>query len=308
MRALITSAAAAATLMSPPVLAQGLLENPNQGSIEAGISAVTGWHCSARQVELRIDGRSIGNAGTGTPRADTAAQCGRSDTGFSLLYNYALLRGGTHRIDAYADGLLFASASFTSTYLGAEFMSGMSSAHEIQDFPSKGQKARVAWSQSKQDFVVTGTSATLAGPLAGTYSVRFLSMSVLTGSAMQVVTSDQAGVDVSGIMTFASNGTYSMQLTLTVNGSAQPLNASGTYSDGGFYMIQDGAALALIERGETLTFEGMGPMTSVSPTSTGSMILSMARTGAKAEEAAPDSASGPMWPTLARALMAAALP
>jgi hypothetical protein len=85
-----------------------------------------------------MDGVVLGNAGMGTPRADTAGVCGRSDTGFSYLYNYALLKGGTHRVDAYADGLLFASATFSVGYLGGEYLTGLSASHFIADFPSKG--------------------------------------------------------------------------------------------------------------------------------------------------------------------------
>jgi len=156
--------AAALFLFSPAAAALGALENPQQGGIETGIGAITGWHCTSKNIEVRIDGASADLAGAGTPRLDTVGICGgRSDTGFSLLYNYATLQGGTHRIDVYADGVPFGSATFQAGYLGAEFLQGLSSAHRIPNFPARGQGARVVWEESKQNFVIGGVEALTNG-------------------------------------------------------------------------------------------------------------------------------------------------
>ena len=97
--------ASSVLLFSTGVAALGNLENP-QPRVEARSAAITGWHCTSRSIEVRVDGVSLGLAGAGTSRDDTLPVCGHSDTGFSLLFNYNLLQGGTHKVDAYADGVL----------------------------------------------------------------------------------------------------------------------------------------------------------------------------------------------------------
>ena len=156
------------------------------------IGAITGWHCTSRSIEVRVDGVSLGLAGAGTSRDDTLPVCGHSDTGFSLLFNYNLLQGGTHKVDAYADGVLFGSATFQVGYLGSEFLTGLSAAHTITDFPIKGQGTRVEWQQSEQNFVVTGMQPLTAGSVVGTYSITnvwYQDSSGLSLSTLQPVTS-----------------------------------------------------------------------------------------------------------------------
>ena len=232
--------------------AQGLLENPPNGAFESGIAAVTGWHCTSRDIELRVDGVSLGKAGTGTPRADTQGTCGRSDTGYSLLFNFALLHGGTHRIDAYADGQLFASSTFTAGYSGSEFLTGIAATHEVPDFPTAGSKARIAWSQPKQNFVLTDVTPMGSGAIAGRYVVRHFSG---ISSANAEFSTLQSGTSVSGTITFIANGTYSGTLTITANGASQNQGLTGTWSDQGAYLLLDGAPSPILERGETLAFQ-----------------------------------------------------
>ena len=273
--AMLAAAAMAAALYPAASPAQGALENPSSASIESGIGAITGWHCTSRRIELRIDGESLGLAGAGTSRMDTAATCGRADTGFSFLFNYALLRGGSHRLDAYADGQLFASATFTAGYLGGEFLTGLSAAHQVPYFPGPAQKARVAWSQSKQGFVVSGVEPLLGGSLVGDYAIR--QMTVATSAGMMASTL-QGDIRISGSMSFRANGTYTTRMTLEGTGMPpETVSANGTYSDRGHYMLQDGAGLAILERGETLTFMGMAP----SGADWGSVVLSLTRSGAE---------------------------
>lgn len=79
----------AATLIVgvPLSFAEGLLENPVVDSTESGIGVISGWHCTATRIDIIIDGLSAGKAGSGTSRNDTTGICGRSGSGYSLLYN-----------------------------------------------------------------------------------------------------------------------------------------------------------------------------------------------------------------------------
>ncbi|HET9650689.1 MAG TPA: hypothetical protein VFP36_00790 [Usitatibacter sp.] len=302
--------AAAIALVSPaPAFARSALENPANGGIEAGISAITGWHCTSKRIEIRIDGLSLGYAGSGTPRADTAERCGRSDTGFSLLYNYALLPAGIHHIDAYADGELFASAAFDTVRLGAEFLRGLEGSHEVADFPVRGQKTRVAWSQAKQNFVTTGVGPALSGAIPGVYSLVHFSVVAAGDAATALASSMQPSVDMSGTVIFNADGTYSMSMTLAADGTSREYTGTGTYADMDFYMIADDARYAIIERGETLAIQSAGTDSLVGAATTNSIVIVMRRTAVKAE-VAPNPYSialtpGKAWPEFARALLAA---
>ena len=283
-------------LLAGGVHATGNLENPRSGATESGIAAITGWHCTARAIELRMDGAVLGNAGTGTPRADTASVCGRSDTGFSYLYNYALLKGGTHRVDAYADGMLFASATFNVGYLGGEFLTGLASSHFIADFPSKGIGAHVMWSQPKQNYVVTLVEPLLSPSLVGTYAIRHVSMYLSSGLGMSSLA---PGYAVDGTMTFRSDRSCSMWLVLSQGAQSSDMSIAGTYVDNGYYVLINGEAELIVERGDTLTIHTLGQ----SGADWGTIVISMARAaGAPAIEAADASASAQGTPAPTRAL------
>jgi len=66
---------------------QGVLEVPAAASVQSGIGAISGWHCTASRIEIAIDNGPAMLAGSGTSRLDTLGTCGRADTGFSLLFN-----------------------------------------------------------------------------------------------------------------------------------------------------------------------------------------------------------------------------
>jgi len=251
-----TLAVALALLLAGGVQATGNLENPQNGATESGIAAITGWHCTARTIELRMDGAVLGNAGMGTPRADTAGVCGRSDTGFSYLYNYALLKGGAHRVDAYADGVLFASATFNVGYLGGEYLTGLASSHFIADFPYKGIGAHVVWSQSKQNYVVTRAEPLLSPSVVGTYTLRHVSMYTSSGLAMSSLA---PGWTVAGTMTFRADRSFSMTFTLSYGTQSAGTTIAGTYADNGYYLVNNGEVELVIERGDTLTLQTLGP-------------------------------------------------
>lgn len=294
--------AALAALAAAGACAQGALENPQDGATESGISAITGWHCTSRNIELRIDGQSQGAPGMGTQRADTAPVCGRTDTGFAYLFNYSLLKGGTHRVDAYADGRLFASATFTVGYLGSEVVTGKASSHYVPDFPAKGLGTHLAWSQAKQNYVVTGVEPPLAPTLVGTYDLRHVSMFSASG---KLVSSLEPGLTLSGTFVYRPDHTCSFSIDVTYQGT--PLGSesvSGTYADHGAYVVANGEVDVIIERGDTLTFHTMG----VAGDEILSVAMSATRTGPATPAAharaahAPQPSAGGVGEALARVL------
>lgn len=147
------------SLLSSTTWAQAALENPALNSIESGIGVISGYHCTSKNISFRINGQDIGKAGTGTSRGDTQSLCGRSDTGFSLLFNFNLLEPGRHSLGMYADGQLVETRSFSALRsAGQEFAQGKSKTIVIHDFPQAGQSARLDWVTAKQAFVVTDAS------------------------------------------------------------------------------------------------------------------------------------------------------
>jgi hypothetical protein len=143
--------------------AQAALENPAANSTESGIGIISGFHCSAKNISFKLNGQDIGKAGTGTDRGDTQGLCGRSDTGFSLLFNFNLLEPGRHSLSMFADGQLFETRTFNTTRsAGQEFAQGKSKTILISDFPQTGHSTRLDWVTAKQAFVVTdsGLNAT----------------------------------------------------------------------------------------------------------------------------------------------------
>jgi hypothetical protein len=277
-----TSVGAIALLLAGAALATGNLENPRNGATESGIAAITGWHCTARTIELSIDGKVLGNAGTGTPRADTAGVCGRSDTGFSYLYNYALLKGGSHRVDAYADGALFASATFDVGYLGGEFLTGLAASHFVPDFPAKGVGTHLVWSQSKQNYVVTKVEPLLAPSLVGTYTLRHVSMFVSSGLGMSSLA---PGWTVDGAMTFRSDRTCSWWFEISYGGQSTDMSIAGTYADNGYYLVINGETDIVVERGDTLTIHTLAQ----TEADWGSIVISAVRSGGVTVDGAADA-------------------
>ncbi|HET9580184.1 MAG TPA: hypothetical protein VFP44_20315, partial [Usitatibacter sp.] len=111
------ASAVGVALVPLAVSAQGNLETPDISTYHTGIGFVSGWHCSARTIEVQIDSFPRITAGTGTSREDTRGVCGRADTGFGYTINYDDLPEGPHALTAFADGVAFASASFVTINL-----------------------------------------------------------------------------------------------------------------------------------------------------------------------------------------------
>ena len=139
--------------------AQGVLEVPAPGSVQSGIGAISGWHCSASRITISIDGGPPMPAGTHTGRDDTLGVCGRTDTGFSLLFNWNTLPIHCfgcryHRVLALADGVPFADIEFQAENFGTEFLTGKSADYDLLNFPEIGSIATLRWDESRQNFSV----------------------------------------------------------------------------------------------------------------------------------------------------------
>ena len=166
-----------------PSWAQGVLENPSANSFQSGIGMVSGWKCTPGIITIGFDGAAAQvQAAAGTTRADTAGACGGSaNNGFGLLWNFNLLGAGAHTVQVFNNGVPFASAAFTVTTLGGEFLTGLSGQCDLKGFPQSGQEVLLRWQESTQNFVMASVSdgdadaatglPTLAQLLAGTWTV-----------------------------------------------------------------------------------------------------------------------------------------
>lgn len=93
--------------------AQGILENPADGSFIGGLTTFSGWVCTATRVEIDVDG-AILQAGYPTSRNDTIEACGDDgNNGFSLLVNTNLYGAGEHTARLLTDGVEIDRATFT---------------------------------------------------------------------------------------------------------------------------------------------------------------------------------------------------
>ncbi|WP_435101209.1 hypothetical protein [Arhodomonas sp. AD133] len=227
--------------LSMGAMAQGLVENPGNGSTISGIGIVSGWYCDAETIELRFDNGPPVEAAYGTPRGDTARVCGDSDNGYALLLNYNLFGEGTHTVRAYADGEQFDSARFEVVTLGESFQRGVDATVVLEDFPSAGKGITLKWRQSIQNFAISQVHDGVT-KLDGTYELTRGSLQLADQS---VIDSRQPGVDVSGRMTIDGNA-LDQTLTLTIDGvpSTVSLSATCSFSDAAFQCTTTGGALS----------------------------------------------------------------
>ena len=114
---------------SPGIAA--VLENPR--SFRSGVSAISGWACDAEEIVIEINGEPF-TAAYGTVREDTAAVCGDTDNGFSLLWNWNNLGNGAHTVQAFIDGVRFASSEVIVTTFGDEMLGDEEKADFTQEF------------------------------------------------------------------------------------------------------------------------------------------------------------------------------
>ena len=142
---------------------QAVLGNPRPGSFQSGIGVISGWVCEADQIVIEFESpegtvrHEPESASYGTSRTDTSGKCGDSANGFGLLWNWNKLGPGQHTIRALADGFEFAWSTFTVTTLGEEdFMEGLDTEYELEDFPEVGTTVTVQWQEALQNFTITG--------------------------------------------------------------------------------------------------------------------------------------------------------
>ena len=147
---------------------KGFLGNPAQGSNQSGLAAISGWVCEAEEIIIALNGEPF-RAGYGTTRPDTIDDCGDIDNGFSLLWNWNRLGDGLHTVEAFADGVKFASTQVRVTTLGKEFLQGADGYFSTQMasifggvFADGDKRIALKWVESLQNFVITGFGKTSA--------------------------------------------------------------------------------------------------------------------------------------------------
>ena len=156
------SLAAAALAWSSNSLYAGKLEIPagdhpyGDLSVETGIGLISGWHCTARRIDIVIDDMPPIAAPHGSSRDDTATVCGGTTaTGFALLFNWNVLSPGHHTVKALADGVEFDRTRVYATNFGSEFITGVPAAfYRLPNFPRIGMSADVQWSEAKQNMSI----------------------------------------------------------------------------------------------------------------------------------------------------------
>ena len=157
-------AALTLTFLPAVALSQGALENPASLTTESGVGIISGWHCTAREVEALVDNVSVGYTYVGSDRSDTKSVCGGvSATGFALLTNFNVFTPGLHNLKVLADGKQFGEVNFTTVKSGGvEYLTNVSKQAVISDFPAAGSTATLNWNQSKQSFVVTSVASNIS--------------------------------------------------------------------------------------------------------------------------------------------------
>ena len=153
-----------AIVTSMPLAAGSHLESPRPGSFESGIGLIRGWACEADHIDVLIDGVTSIELPYGTSRPDTAGVCGDADNGFGGVVNWNLFGDGQHEIRAFVDSVEFASATFTVTTLGVEFLTGAAGDFFQTDFPDPGRDLTLRWSEPHQNFVFVGTGTGTGAP------------------------------------------------------------------------------------------------------------------------------------------------
>jgi hypothetical protein len=183
-------------------LSAGVLEIPSAGptgdlSVESGIGLISGWHCTAKRVQIVIDDLPPIDAPHGSSRDDTASVCaGTTATGFALLFNWNVLSPGLHTVRALADGVEFGRTRVYATNLGSEFLTGVPVAtYRLPNFPAVGMSADVQWSEAKQNMSILFTYPLALG---GTYYGALMRNGVAQHARYDVtVTDGRLSVDVS---------------------------------------------------------------------------------------------------------------
>lgn len=187
-----------ANFAAVPSAGTGLLGTPVNGSTVSGVGVISGYHCSSKDIDVYIDGVWAGKAGAGTRLLGTQGVCGRTDTGYSILYNFNNLSNGLHVVDVAAGGIQLDSHVVTTFQSGGQpWLAGASRSVQLADFPRAGLTATLDWVQSYQNFLITALddgSGTFPPPYNST--TRTLTVAVSGGKG--VITVDTFGTCSTG--------------------------------------------------------------------------------------------------------------
>ena len=147
----------------------GTLESPSahEEVPQTGIATIFGWHCTARDIQVRIDDGPPMKAVTGVSRKDTASTCQRTDTGFSLLYNYNQLPIGLHTVTVTANGREFARRRVLVQHFGEGYLAGRGGYVRFRNFPEPGAGGRLIWDEERQNFTLEGVYPAVEGAATG---------------------------------------------------------------------------------------------------------------------------------------------
>ena len=189
----------------------GILENPQPDSFQSGVGLISGWQCSAMQIDIEIDG-VVFAAAYGTNRADTEAVCGDTNNGFGLLVNWNLFGAGQHEIRALADGVAFAQVTVTVTTFGVEFFTALKGQFDLPNFPSMGTLTTIEWQEPLQNFAIvsgtgggSGTSGDASGAVENPQPGSFQSgISIISGWRCAAT---QIDIEIDGVSFQAAYGT-----------------------------------------------------------------------------------------------------
>jgi hypothetical protein len=265
----------------------GVLGTPPDGSTVSGVSTISGYHCTSKNIEVFIDGVSYGKAGAGTQLLGTLGVCGRTDTGYSLLYNFSNLDNGQHTVSVTADGVPLATNTVTTFKSGGEqWLTGVSKQTKVQDFPHPGQAATLEWVQSFQNFLVTGIGSTAndLSSLNGTY-LQNVSISVsggscylydfLTGNQQFIFTVGAFAAEPNSVIGYAvpTVGNDMCVYGLTTNSGD---SATGYNLDGSGVCFSSGVEAPVVATGIKKSDDGLrllGTMTSNFPDCTQTAVL-----------------------------------
>ena len=158
---------------APPPEPVGYLENPSPNSFQSGIGIISGWVCEAAVVEIELNGVPQ-EAAYGTERLDTEPECGDTDNGFGLLFNWNLLGDGVHEVVAFVDDVELTRTTVTVTTLGVEFLRDVTGTCEATDFPLAGEHVTLVWQQAQQNFAIADGEAPRGADRAGAIQVGYL--------------------------------------------------------------------------------------------------------------------------------------
>lgn len=186
-----------------PVLAHAAtLGNPGNNQLYSGIGVISGWKCSANgPLTVRFNGGDPVPLVYGSQRPDVleAGACSSAEVGFVAIWNWANLGDGEHTAVVYDNGVEFARSTFEVGTLGEEFVRGASKEVRVEDFPSPGESALLAWNQNTQHFEVVPESpggdggGDSGGDSQSTYTVGQTVPGIPPGFFIPSVTSSEDG-------------------------------------------------------------------------------------------------------------------